>query len=287
MLALAAFLSAAQSTGSNVFANHAYYVDPNFQTNIDHAMKNQTGTTLANLKKMRGVGSAHWVSAKKDVSSVEPILDAAAAISPPPLVVFVVYNLPNRDCDAKNSKGEFCCTTKPDGTCDYLAPGNCSFGLAQYAKEFIDPIAAAIKKHSATVPIAIVLEPSSLPNLATNLKNPACANTATTSSYTLGLPYAVHAFAAAAPKAGLYIDAAHGAWLGWDDNAQAYATLLSTLKVSDKLRGLATNVANYQPLGKPCPASAFDDKMHNYCTNAGAGNDCCDDPCGLLAQYSR
>ena len=43
---------------------------------------------------------------------------------------------------------------------------------------FIDPIAALIKQY-ASVPLVAIIEPDSLPNLATNLGNPNCANTAT------------------------------------------------------------------------------------------------------------
>ena len=70
------------------------------------------------------------------------------------------------------------------------------------------------------VPTAIIIEPDSLPNLATNLKNPHCANTATNAAYTKGIQYAVKTLATEAPNAALYLDAAHGGWLGWDDNAQ-------------------------------------------------------------------
>jgi hypothetical protein len=37
-------------------------------------------------------------------------------------------------------------------------------------------------------------------------------------------------------------------------------------------------------LGVPCPASAFDDSMHNYCGSTGGV--CCEDPCALLPQFS-
>ena len=73
--------------------------------------------------------------------------------------------------------------------------------------------------------------------------------------------------------------------LGWEDNAQAYASLVQSLAIENLVRGFATNVANYQPLGTPCPAEAFDDKMHVWCA-ANPGSACCDDPCGLVAQYS-
>ena len=37
--------------------------------------------------------------------------------------------------------------------------------------------------------------------------------------------------------------------------------------------------------GTPCPKSAFDDKMHNYCATRGT-EACCQDDCSLLAQWS-
>jgi len=278
-------LVAAQSTGTNVFATNRFYVDPYFQKNVDDATAGVTDpATLANLGKMRQTSTAHWITKKSVINTTEPILKGAASQSPPPLVVFVVYNLPNRDCDADNSLGEFCCATKPDGSCDYLAEGDCSAGLSQYKNDFIDPIAAVVAKYADKVPMAFVLEPSSIPNLATNKGNPKCATSATEASYTKGIPMAVDALAAAAPKASIYIDAAHGGWLGWEANAQAYATLFSTLQVTAKVRGLATNMGNFQPLGVPCPASAFDDSMHNYCGSTGGV--CCEDPCALLPQFS-
>jgi cellulose 1,4-beta-cellobiosidase len=84
----------------------------------------------------------------------------------------------------------------------------------------------------------------------------------------------------------MYIDAAHGGWLGWEDNAQAYATLVQSLAVDHLVRGFATNVANYQPLGSPCPSEAFDQKMHVWCADTGKGSACCTDPCGLVEQWS-
>ena len=66
---------------------------------------------------------------------------------------------------------------------------------------------------------------------------------------------------------------------------QAFSSVLGSLGVVQHLRGLSSNVANYQPLGTPCPKSAFDDKMHNYCQTR-ASDACCADACNLLAQYS-
>jgi len=133
--------------------------------------------------------------------------------------------------------------------------------------------------------MVIIVEPDSLPNLATNLGNPNCANNATGNAYKNGVPYAVKSLKAAAPSSTIYLDAAHGGWLGWPDNAQAFATLVQLLEIEGLIRGFTTNVANYQPLGTPCPASAFDKNMHTYCDGVAGG--CCADPCGLISQYNN
>jgi cellulase/cellobiase CelA1 len=51
----------------------------------------------------------------------------------------------------------------------------------------------------------------------------------------------------------MYLDAAHGGWLGWDDNrqkiAQVFNNVLNKAGGANKIRGFVTNLANYQPLG--------------------------------------
>jgi cellulose 1,4-beta-cellobiosidase len=51
----------------------------------------------------------------------------------------------------------------------------------------------------------------------------------------------------------IYVDAAHGGWLGWDEGrnkaAYLYSQILALAGGASKIRGFATNVANYQPLG--------------------------------------
>lgn len=291
IMAIQIIIRAAGAIPGNLFAQTSkHYVNPAYQAELDTSIATATGSARQTLEVMRSVPSAYWIDTKAKVrgnttSSLEGILADAASKSPPPLVVAILYNLPNRDCDSSNSRGEICCTYKADGSCDYIKAGDCQAGLDEYKHQYVDPFAELLKRY-AHVPTAVIVEPDSLPNLATNKQNPKCANSATAAAYTLGIPYAVHALATANPKAALYLDAAHGGWLGWPNNAQAYATLLATLRVSDKLRGLSSNVANYQGVGTPCPASAFDDKMHNWCAGAGSGHACCEDPCGLLAQWS-
>lgn len=67
------------------------------------------------------------------------------------VVTFVVYDLPNRDCAAAASNGEFTVANN---------------GLANY-KGYIDSIATAFAAYP-TVKIVAVVEPDSLGNLVTN-----------------------------------------------------------------------------------------------------------------------
>jgi hypothetical protein len=67
----------------------------------------------------------------------------------------------------------------------------------------------------------------------------------------------VSTLAAACPSAIIYVDAAHGGWLGWENNMQVFAQELSSLGIAQFLRGFSTNVANYQPIGVQCPQVGY------------------------------
>ena len=170
----------------------------------------------------------------------------------PNRVVLIVYDLPNRDCHAKASNGEICCTYNADKTCNYDASGDCSDGIKEYQTTYIDPLVTLFAQYNGKVPIVAVIEPDSLPNLATNQGDPHCGNSATSAAYKAGIPYAIQQINAKAPAVAMYLDAAHGGWLGWENNAQAFASLVGSLNVGQFLRGFSTNVANYQPLGTAC-----------------------------------
>jgi cellulose 1,4-beta-cellobiosidase len=66
-----------------------------------------------------------------------------------------------------------------------------------------------------------------------------------------------------------YLDAAHGGWLGWDNNLQKvipiFQEVLNNAGGASVIRGFATNTANYQPLGSSTSTS---------------------DPCNLKSQYN-
>ena len=211
---------------------------------------------------------------------MEGILADAAAKSPPQLVVFIVYDLPNRDCHAKASNGEICCHYKADRTCDYDAGGDCVAGIAEYKAEYINPIAKVLSRYNGRVPIVLIVEPDSLPNLSTNQADPRCGNEATKRAYKDGIAYAVQTLAGASSAAAMYLDAGHGGWLGWKNNMKDYVETIRSLGLAQHLRGFATNTAGYQALGKMCPE-------YDYClNNAHPDHPCCYDPCGLTAQWN-
>jgi cellulose 1,4-beta-cellobiosidase len=203
---------------------------------------------------MQSIGSAYWIDTKSkiegsDTNCVEGILADASSYEEPPLVVFIVYDAPNRDCAANASNGEICCTYNDDGTCDYEAGGDCASGLQEYNDDYITPFAQVLAKYDGLVPIVLVIEPDTLPNLATNMDNPRCGDNATVTSYKTAVPLAVNTFAAQCPSCAIYGDAAHGGWLGWPSNLKAFVNIISELNIAPKLRGFTTNSANYQPLG--------------------------------------
>jgi len=267
----------------NPFQAGHFYVNPSYQAELDTSISTASGTVKQTLQQMRSVASAYWIDVMAKISgsgtkTVQGILTDASKKSPVPTVVFIVYDLPNRDCHAKASNGEICCYNNSDGTCNYDQGGDCADGIQRYKSQYIDPLVKVFKQFSQ-VPIVAIIEPDSLPNLATNQADNHCGNSATQAAYKQGIPYAVNQIATVRNVV-MYLDGAHGGWLGWPNNMQLYVQICTSLNILSKVRGFATNVANYQPIGMPCPSVG-------YCLNGqNQGNPCCSDPCHLSSQYN-
>ena len=90
-----------------------------------------------------------------------------------------------------------------------------------------------------------LLEPDSLANLVTNLNVQKCANAA--AAYKECVTYAMQKLNL--PNVAMYLDAGHAGWLGWPANLQPaadlYASIYNGAGKPVAVRGLATNVANY------------------------------------------
>ena len=211
------------------FAGARFYVDPARVRTLEAAAASDP-SHAALFRAAEKIPTAIWVDSIAHVPLVASTLDAVAAARDPSLVpVFVVYDLPNRDCAAKSSAGEL---TVESG------------GEARYASEVVDPIAAAFRAHPA-IHAAVIVEPDSLANVATNLSIPKCA--ASEHAYRASIAYAVRAFAQ--PNVSVYLDAAHSGWLGWDPNrakiAKIFSEVLAAAGGAGNVRGFAIDVSGY------------------------------------------
>ncbi|MEU9478862.1 glycoside hydrolase family 6 protein [Streptomyces sp. NPDC048191] len=160
------------------------------------------------------------------------------------VVQLVIYDLPGRDCAALASNGE-------------LGPDD----LGTYESQYIDPIASILSDPAyASLRIATIIEPDSLPNLVTNAggtntSTDACATMKNNGNYEKGVSYALDKLGAI-PNVYNYVDAAHHGWLGWDTNlgpaVQEFHKVATTngASVAD-VTGFIVNTANYSPTTEP------------------------------------
>lgn len=155
--------------------------------------------------------------------------------------MFVVYNLPNRDCAALASNGELRISEN---------------GFEIYQQDYIAPIVQLLgQPEYSDLHIVAIVEVDSLPNLVTNLDEPDCQEAAGPGGYEDGIQHALNELSTL-PNVYSYVDIAHSGWLGWSDNfSEAVQLIGNTIKGTDKgvdsIAGFVTNSANYTPLEEP------------------------------------
>lgn len=239
-----------ETTGKNPFKNVRFFLNPDYTEEVESTARNFPDKAAV-IRKVETQPTAVWLDTIAEVSKLPRFLDAAmkqqVASGQPTLSVFVLCDLPNRDCAAKASAGELAVE---------------SDGEARYKAEFIDPIVAQFEAH-VDLPIVAIVEPDSLANMATNMHIPKCAASAV--AYRNSIVYAIKRLAL--PNVSVYLDAAHAGWLGWDPNrikiANIFKRVLEEAGGIDMIRGFATNVSNYThlrnrdgaalALTNPCP----------------------------------
>jgi cellulose 1,4-beta-cellobiosidase len=238
------------ATTGNPFEGARFYVNPAYGAQVEAAAGTVSGDVGERVRRAKAFPTAIWLSSISLVRDASRYLDAARAeqdkLGQPVVTVLVLYDLPDRDCSAKASAGEL-----PLGE-----------GEGRYRSEVVDPLAAQLRAHSGQR-VVVVLEPDSLPNIATNLDIGTCR--AAEPAYRESIAYAVRTLAM--PHVSLYLDAAHAGWLGWDGNrtkiARIYREVLDHAGGVGLIRGFSTNVSNFNTLadgdGKrlepsdPCP----------------------------------
>ncbi|KAG9242058.1 endoglucanase-6B [Calycina marina] len=234
------------ATDVNPFLGKEYYANSEYAAKLDQTIaafnaKND-GLNAARARSVKNIGTFVWITSVSSISVITSTVEEARAIQEktgkPQIVELVLYDLPNRDCSGGHSGGEFDLTNN---------------GLALYKSEFIDPYAKALEA-APDLTFAVILEPDSLGNLITNQEIPYCQ--AASPGYEEGLAYAIAKLQL--PNVALYLDAAHGGWLGWDDNlgpaAAQFAKVVALAKnftskdaPVPKIRGFSTDVSNFNP----------------------------------------
>ncbi|OOG01094.1 glycoside hydrolase family 6 protein [Aspergillus carbonarius ITEM 5010] len=243
----------ASATG-NPFEGYQLYVNPYYKSEVEsQAIPSLTGSLVAQASAVAEVPSFYWLDTADKVPIMGEYLEDiqaqnAAGANPPIAGIFVVYDLPDRDCAALASNGEYSIS---DG------------GVEKY-KAYIDSIREQIETYS-DVQTILIIEPDSLANLVTNLNVAKCANAE--SAYLECTNYALEQLNLA--NVAMYLDAGHAGWLGWPANigpaAQLFASVYANASSPAAVRGLATNVANYN-------AWSID-----TCPSYTSGDDVCDE----------
>jgi len=180
------------------------------------------------------VGSFVWMDSRAKVPNMDTYLSdikAKNAAGANLMGTFVVYNLPDRDCAALASNGELLIDQD---------------GANKYKVEYIDKIAAIIKKYP-DIKINLAIEPDSLANMITNMGVQKCSRAA--KYYEDLTVYALKTLNFA--NVDMYLDGGHAGWLGWDANigpaAKLYAKVYKAAGSPRGVRGIVTNVSNYNP----------------------------------------
>jgi cellulose 1,4-beta-cellobiosidase len=222
-VACAASIVAADLPPANPFADARFYVSPKWREQVESVAVAHPDQA-ARIRPLSAQPVALWIDSVDAAKNAVPRwLDDARG----QLAVLVLYDLPNRDCAANSSAG------------DLGADGE-----ARYRAEVVDPLAAQLRARSGQR-VAIIVEPDSLANLATNANVAKCAES--DALYRRSIAYAISALAL--PNTALYLDAGHAGWLGWDANrvkiAGIFRDVLDRAGGPAKIRGFATNVSSY------------------------------------------
>jgi cellulose 1,4-beta-cellobiosidase len=213
-------------SGVGLWANEYYRSEV-----MNLAVPSLTGAMATAAAKVADVPSFMWMDTYSKIALVDKTLaDIRVANQAGGNYAgqFIVYDLPDRDCAAAASNGEYS-----------IANG----GVANY-KKYIDAIREMVIRYS-DIRILLIIEPDSLANMVTNLNVAKCA--AAADAYHECTQYAIKNLDL--PNVAMYLDAGHAGWLGWTANqapaAQMYAQVYKDAGKPKSLRGLVTNVSNY------------------------------------------
>ncbi|MBV9817717.1 MAG: glycoside hydrolase family 6 protein [Solirubrobacterales bacterium] len=186
-----------------------FYVNPNDSAATEARSLQASGdaAAAAQLQTIAAQPEATWLTDDSSPSTAATVTAAAAAAGKVP--IFVVYDLPWRDCGQYSSGG--------------------AASPAAY-ETFIDGVVAALGQQRAL----IVVEPDALSEMS-------CLTSAEQQAYIELLNYAV-THLTSDPSASVYVDAGNPGWQSPTSEAAGLAQVLGASRA-----GFAVNVANFYP----------------------------------------
>ncbi|KAK2007309.1 endoglucanase-6B [Colletotrichum eremochloae] len=232
---------------SNPFDGRKLYANPEWAEKLEktHSAFVSKGDTenAGKIRTIQNTGSFVWVSNTASLPDIDTAIKNARAAQQKTgekqVVGLVLYNLPNRDCSAGESAGEFSIDKN---------------GLQLYKDTYVKPYAQKLAA-AKDLTFAVVVEPDALANLVINKNVPLCAKAQT--AYEEGIAHVISSLQY--DHVNLYIDAANGGWLGWDSNlapaAKQFSKVVKMAGKNTKIRGFSTNVSNYNPFKTDTPPS--------------------------------
>jgi cellulose 1,4-beta-cellobiosidase len=244
---------------TNPFTGSTWYVNPDYTAEVATSASGASGTLQAQMTYIGtqptfiwldhigaiygGSDNASGAGGTGRMSLTAQLQNAVskASGSTPEIFPIVIYDLPDRDCDALASNGELSIANN---------------GLSYYEHSYIDPIAQILTEYEHTnLRVVAVIEPDSLPNLVTNSSVTNCASANSSGVYTSGIEYALNKLHAI-PNVYNYMDIAHSAWLGWPANMTPAVSLFkqvasATTAGVSSVDGFISDTANTIPVHEP------------------------------------
>jgi len=221
----------------NPFVGAVWYVDPVWSA---RAAGEPGGSAISGESTFVWMDRIGAIEGPPDGYGLEDHMDEALAQGAT-LFQFVVYDLPNRDCNALASNGEL-----------RISEGGFDTYKNVYIKGITDVISQAKYED---LRIAAVIEVDSLPNLVTNLDVPDCQEANGPGGYKDGISYALSELGKI-KNVYSYVDIGHSGWLGWPSNFGPAVDLIGDVVESSEqgwnsVAGFVSNSANYTPVEEP------------------------------------
>jgi len=224
------------------FANNQIYSNGQYQKEVQSSVGKLSGELQQQASRVVYTPTAVWLAWDGAPREVPSHLGAAGGNT----AVFMMYWIPTRDCNSNASQG---------GASDINA-----------YKGYVDSVANAFRG-SPNSKIVVVVEPDTLGNMVTSQENENCRRTAVI--HKEALAYCINQFGSI-NNVQVYLDAGHSQWLtGYEDETAALVKEILDMAPQGKIRGLSTNVSNFQPIDKEYEYQA---RLYDALENAGVPN---------------